>query len=143
MITLNKIKFIFQELILFLIGGMFYFAIETLWRGFSHSSMFLLGGICFLLIGGLNNIYKGLSLIQQMIISSIIITFLELIFGIYLNLILKLNIWDYSNMPFNFLGQICPVFSIIWFFLSLLGIYIDDEIRYIVFKEDKPKYKWW
>ena len=39
--------------ILFGIGGIAYVVIELLWRGYSHWSMFALGGLCFLLIGRL------------------------------------------------------------------------------------------
>ena len=38
------------SLILFLFGGIGYSFIEVLWRGFTHWSMFLLGGFCYLLM---------------------------------------------------------------------------------------------
>lgn len=127
--------------ILFLIGGFIYVAIELGFRGHSHWTMFLLGGLCFILIGGLNNyIPWEMSIIKQGIIGALIITSLEFIFGLVLNLYLNLGIWDYSNMPFNILGQICLPFSIAWFFLSLVAIFIDDWLRYILFKEEKPHY---
>ena len=127
--------------ILFLIGGFIYVAIELGFRGHSHWTMFLLGGLCFILIGGLNNyIPWEMSIIKQGIIGALIITSLEFIFGLVLNLYLDLGIWDYSNMPFNTLGQICLPFSIAWFFLSLVAIFVDDWLRYILFKEEKPHY---
>ena len=127
--------------ILFLIGGFIYVAIELGFRGHSHWTMFLLGGLCFILIGGLNNyISWEMSIIKQGIIGALIITSLEFIFGLVLNLYLNLGIWDYSNMPFNILGQICLPFSIAWFFLSLVAIFVDDWLRYILFKEEKPHY---
>lgn len=127
--------------ILFLIGGFIYVAIELGFRGHSHWTMFLLGGLCFILIGGLNNyIPWEMSIIKQGIIGALIITSLEFIFGLVLNLYLDLGIWDYSNMPFNILGQICLPFSIAWFFLSLVAIFVDDWLRYILFKEEKPHY---
>lgn len=127
--------------ILFLIGGFIYVAIELGFRGHSHWTMFLLGGLCFILIGGLNNyIPWEMSIIKQGIIGALIITSLEFIFGLVLNLYLNLGIWDYSNIPFNILGQICLPFSIAWFFLSLVAIFVDDWLRYILFKEEKPHY---
>ncbi len=127
--------------ILFLIGGFIYVAIELGFRGHSHWTMFLLGGLCFILIGGLNNyIPWEMSIIKQGIIGALIITSLEFIFGLVLNLYLNLGIWDYSNMPFNILGQICLPFSIAWFFLSLVAIFVDDWLRYVLFKEEKPHY---
>lgn len=127
--------------ILFLIGGFIYVAIELGFRGHSHWTMFLLGGLCFILIGGLNNyIPWEMSIIKQGIIGALIVTSLEFIFGLVLNLYLNLGIWDYSNMPFNILGQICLPFSIAWFFLSLIAIFVDDWLRYVLFKEERPHY---
>ena len=139
---MNKLKTIIEYLILFLVGGITYYMIEILWRGYSHYTMMLLGGICFSLIGLLNEGYNyDMSLRKQMFISAIIITVLEFIFGIILNKILGLGIWDYSDMPFNLMGQICLPFTILWFFLSLVAIVVDDYIRYFIFGEEEPHYK--
>ena len=136
-----KIKQWLKICILFLIGGFIYVAIELGFRGYSHWTMFLLGGLCFILIGGLNNyIPWEMSIIKQGIIGALIVTSLEFIFGLVLNLYLNLGIWDYSNMPFNILGQICLPFSIAWFFLSLVAIFVDDWLRYVLFKEERPHY---
>lgn len=139
---MSKLKYLLKEFILFLIGGGIYYLFEMLWRGYSHWTMFILGGICFVIIGLLNEQYDyNMPLVEQMFSSMIIITTLEFISGVILNIILKMNIWDYSNMPFNLFGQICIPFMIIWFFLSPIAIVIDDYIRYFIFKEEKPHYK--
>ena len=75
------------------------------------------------------------------IVAVIIATILEFITGIIVNIILKWNIWDYSNMFGNILGQICPLFTILWFFVSIIAIITDDLIRWKFFNEEKPKYK--
>lgn len=139
---MSKLKYLLKEFILFLIGGGIYYLFEMLWRGYSHWTMFILGGICFVIIGLLNEQYDyNMPLVEQMFSSMIIITTLEFISGVILNIILKMNIWDYSNMPLNLFGQICIPFMIIWFFLSPIAIVIDDYIRYFIFKEEKPHYK--
>ena len=139
---MSKLKYLLKEFILFLIGGSIYYLFEILWRGYSHWTMFILGGICFVIIGLLNEQYDyNMPLVEQMFSSMIIITTLEFISGVILNIILKMNIWDYSNMPFNLFGQICIPFMIIWFFLSPIAIVVDDYIRYFIFKEEKPHYK--
>lgn len=138
---MNKISKLIQFLILFLVGGSVYVMIELLWRGRSYPSMFILGGICFYLIGLINEKYPwDMPLISQMFISSIIVTTFEFIFGVILNIILKLGIWDYSQMPYNLCGQICLLFSILWFLLSAVAIVVDDFIRWKWFGEKKPKY---
>lgn len=134
----NFMKYTF----LFLAGGFAYGGIENLFRGYSHISMCIAGGICFILIGLLNEIYSwDMSLVSQMVISSLIITFVELTTGIIVNLWLKLNVWDYSTLPYNFMGQICLLYTNIWFLLSVFGILMDDYLRYFMLKEEKPHYR--
>jgi uncharacterized membrane protein len=138
----KKILFtIWKELILFCFGGLLYMGIEMLYRGHTHPTMFLLGGLCFVLVGEINEIYPwDMPLVSQMLISAVIITILEFIFGMVLNVWLGLGIWDYSNQPYNLCGQICLIFSICWFFLSALGIFIDDFLRWKLFRGQKPHY---
>lgn len=127
---------------LLIYGGVIYYFIELAYRGYSHYTMILVGGLCFVCIGLLNELYTyKMSLIKQMIISCVIVTVIELIAGAILNILLKLKIWDYSNLKFNLFGQISLRTSIIWFFLALPAIYLDDYLRYWMFKEEKPQYK--
>ena len=138
----NTLYKLLKFLILFLIGGFTYISIEIGFRGYSHISMFITGAICFILIGKLNEKYSWeMALISQMIISALIITSLELITGLIVNTWLHLNVWDYSSQPYNFKGQICLLFSNLWVLLSLIAIFIDDWLRYLLFKEEKPHYK--
>lgn len=118
-----------KNLLIFSIFGLTYGLIEILWRGYTHPSMVIVGGICGLLIGLLNEKNKKMNLLQQMLIGMVIVTVLEFVSGVVLNLLLGLNVWDYSNMRFNLLGQVCPQFCIVWFFLSYFVIRIDDFLR--------------
>lgn len=141
-----KKKQLTSNLILFTVGGCLYYLIEFLWKtlvshGICHWSMFLLGGLCFLIIGGINEyIPWEMSLLKQSLIGSAIITGLEFIFGVILNIWLNMGIWNYSNLPLNILGQICLPFSIAWCFLSIIAIYLDDYLRWKWFGEEKPHY---
>lgn len=126
-ITSNKKK----NLIIFFIFGFIYYAIEVAYRGYSHPTMFLVGGLCGVLIGLLNENKKcsEIPIVYQMLLGAIIITLIELVFGCIFNIWLGLGIWNYSNMPFNILGQVCLPFSIAWFFLSYVAIILDDYLR--------------
>lgn len=136
------LNLLFKYLLLFDIGGISYVLIEIMFRGNSHVSMYILGGICFICIGLINEIFPwDMALTSQMLLSSAMVTTLELVTGIIVNLWLDLKVWNYSLMPYNFLGQICLLFSIIWVILSLLGILVDDWLRYKLLKEEKPRYK--
>lgn len=124
-----------------LCGGCIYFAIELAWRGHSHWTMAVLGGICFVLIGGINEFFPwSMPLALQGVIGAAIVTALEFVSGVILNLWLGLGIWDYSHLPFNLLGQICLPFSVLWIFLSIVAVVLDDWLRYFMFGEDRPKY---
>lgn len=138
----DTIKNIFKYLILFIIGGCVYYLIETLWRGYSHWTMLVLGGLCFQIVGGINEFYSWeLAFWKQCVIGSIIITVLEFITGCIVNLWLGWNVWDYSQVWGNILGQICLPFSLIWIVLSGVAIVVDDWLRYYIFGEEKPRYK--
>lgn len=137
------IPFIYKYLFLFLTGGFTYFYMEILFRGYSHFSMIICGGLAFILAGALNQIFHfRISVLSQMILSSFIITVLEFITGYIVNIKLGWHVWDYSQMPYNLYGQICLAYSFIWLFLSLVCILVDDFIRWKIFDEEKAQYKW-
>ena len=130
---MNK-NFILKEFIIFIIFGLMYVTIELLYRGHTHYSMFIVGGICGVLIGLINDNTPDMPLLPQCVLGAVIITAIELLTGLFLNVYLGLNVWDYSNQPFNFMGQICPQFCIIWCILSILVIRIDDWLKEKVLK---------
>lgn len=133
-------KSIFKYFILFSVGGLFYMLIEIGFSGSTHWTMGILGGICFILIGLIDS-YYDLPLYKQMLMGAILITSIEFIAGVLLNIELQLAIWDYSHLPFNIMGQVCLPFSIMWFFLCLPAIYLDDWIRASFFNEPSPHHK--
>lgn len=139
-----KMHYLIEILSLFLIGGAVYVGIELLWRGYSHWSMFIVGGLAFLAIGGINNYFFDykIGMIPQMIIGGISVDIIEFIAGVILNIWLKLDIWDYSDLAFNILGQVSLPFTFAWMGLSFISIVVDDQIRYILFGEPKVHYHW-
>lgn len=106
------------DILLFLIGGTVYNLIEILWRGRTHWSMFILGGICFKIIGRIAA-KEDAPFIKRCVLCSVYITAAELLCGIIVNKIFKMNVWDYSELPLNFKGQICALFSFFWMLLSI------------------------
>lgn len=126
---MNKLKWLLKEFIIFLVFGITYALLEILARGYTHPTMIVLGGICGVLVGLLNDGTPDMPILVQCLLGSIIITVLEFVSGCYLNLYLGLNIWDYSNLAFNLLGQVSLKFTIIWFILSVPVIYLDDYMK--------------
>ena len=117
-----------KNLSLFSIGAVGYGIIEVLWRGFTHPSMLLAGGFSFLSLSYIGERFKKTRLYKKAILGMAAITVIEFVFGVVFNIILKKKVWDYSDMPFNILGQVCPAFSLAWFFLSFIFIPISTKI---------------
>ena len=117
-----------KNLSLFSIGAVGYGIIEVLWRGFTHPSMLLAGGFSFLSLSYIGERFKKNRLYKKAILGMVAITVIEFVFGVVFNIILKKKVWDYSDMPFNILGQVCPAFSLAWFFLSLVFIPLATKI---------------
>ncbi|MTI65177.1 MAG: hypothetical protein FH753_01055 [Firmicutes bacterium] len=123
--------------------GVFYYGIEILWRGYSHLAMIIVAGLCGVLIGYINEYFTWDMLVwKQCGIATIIVLIVEFISGCILNLWLGLNIWSYAGVPFNLLGQICLQFALAWLPLTLVAILLDDLIRWKLFNEEKPRYRW-
>lgn len=139
-------KKIGKQLCLFCIGGTIYITIEIIWRLImgshpTHWTMFILGGLSFILIGCINEYLSwDTPFWIQCFIGTLIVLALEFVFGCILNLWLGLDIWDYSNSPLNILGQVCLPFAIAWYFLTAFAIVADDYLRYWLFNEEKPHY---
>lgn len=104
--------------VLFLLGGGAYVGLELMYRGRSHISMFCAGGLCFLLLGRLGEL--RLALPVRAVLGAATITAVELITGLLVNR--DYSVWDYRHQPYNFRGQICPVFTLLWLPLSLAAM---------------------
>jgi len=103
---------ILKKPLLFCAGGAAYVGLELLWRGRSHISMFTAGGLCLLLIGHLEEVEPKLPWLPRILTGAGIITMVELGMGLLVNR--NFTVWDYRQVPGNFLGQICPAFCLLW-----------------------------
>lgn len=129
-----------KTLTLFFCGGVLYYSIEIMWRDHSHVSMFLDGGVCFVLIGLMNEVVPGLPLAVQAVLGASLIVFSELLVGSLVNLRLGLNVWDYSNQPMNYRGQVCLPFFLLWIPLAAFASVVDDTLRFWLFAEPWPPF---
>lgn len=128
-----------QELLIAALGGGAYVLVECLWRGYSHFTMFLLGGLCFWLIGRLDR-REPVPVAVQACLGAMLITALELATGLIVNRWLGWNVWDYSYLPLNFMGQICLYYFVLWIPLSAAAMFLEDALRRILFGTPMPKY---
>ena len=113
---MDKIK---EYIVVFASGGIIYSLIEVIFRGFTHWTMTLTGGAALLIIYIMNIKIKARSLILRCFAGCAIITALEFAVGCIVNRGLNMQVWDYSDEKYNVLGQICPLFSILWFLLCV------------------------
>ncbi len=122
-----------KRVTLFLTGGVVYPTLEILCRGKTDFSMALAGGVCLCLIDGVcNGRLKMRPLVIRCFAGSGIITSVEFMVGYVVNIVLKLNVWDYSQLPLNVLGQVCLPFSLLWFFLTIPAMQLCslyDKVR--------------
>lgn len=109
-------------LMIFSVGAVGYGLIEILWRGFTHWSMLLAGGLSFLGLSKIEENFKKAGYVLKAVLGGTLITVIEFVFGLVFNIILRKNVWDYSRMPFNLFGQICAVYSACWVLISFLTI---------------------
>ena len=117
---------IWKNCLLFYTGGTVYLSLELLYRGRSHGSMFMAGGLCFLLIGHLNRVEPRLPLPLRALVGAAIVTGVELAAGMLVNR--QYQVWDYRDQPGNFMGQICPLFSALWIPLSLAAAVLFQKM---------------
>lgn len=117
---------------LFCIGGLGYVILEILWRGFSHWTMFAAGGICMFLVCEMDRRSRGRTpFLLRCLYGAVIITIVEFLIGCIVNLWLQWDVWNYSNLPLNILGQISPPFTAAWMFLSAPIMGIGSFVRRI------------
>ena len=103
--------------------------------------MVLVGGLCFIGVGRINEVLDwDTPLVLQALIGAGVITAVEFVSGCVLNLWLGLEIWDYSALPFNILGQVCLLYVGLWYFLALPVIVVDDYLRWRLCGGDWPRY---
>lgn len=125
--------------------GVAYVAVETLWRGYSHPSMLVVGGLCGLLVGAINQVPRFYSapVVLQSALGALMVLAVEFAAGCVLNLWLGLDVWDYSGQPGNLLGQVCPVYGLLWFFLMPMAIWAEDTGRQLLwFYEREARHRW-
>lgn len=118
-----------QDTLIFAIGSVTYSLIEILWRGYTHWTMMITGGICFLVLFRVFSRIAHAKLWKKCAVGACVITGIEFIVGCIVNLWLQMNVWDYSFLPLNLLGQVCPLYSLLWGFLSIPIVYLSGKIQ--------------
>ncbi len=139
-------KWVLSVLLWFWTGGV-YFLGEVVWKtcwGRPETISWTMFALAIILAIPLERFGAELPwkmpLIGQACICAAAITVVEFFTGLFLNIWLGLGVWDYSKLPGNILGQICPQFFLLWLILSVVEIIMLDWMRYVIEGGEKPYY---
>ena len=119
----------FARLLMLLFGALGYGLLEIFWRGYTHWSMLAAGGICLLAIDCIDRNVGGISDRAKAFCAALLITAVELLLGLVFNILLERRVWDYTAVPFNFYGQICLPFFLVWLGLAYIIIKSVRRLR--------------
>lgn len=122
-------KILKKGALFFIAGAIGYAVIELLWRGRTHPTMMIAGGLSFLSFSFIAKRFSDAPLLAKAILGSLTVTLIELVFGLIFNVWLKMEVWDYSSQPLNLFGQICPLFSILWCGLAIIFIPLAEKMN--------------
>lgn len=104
-----------ERMMLFVLGGGGYLGIELAWRGTSHWTMFLAGGVCLCLLQGLA--VRPVCLPLAAGAGAVAVSGLEVCIGLACRELLHVAVWDYSAEWGNLAGLVCPRYCLYWFLL--------------------------
>ena len=122
-------KKLYEYFIVFAFGSVLYGLVEVLFRGHTHWTMFLLGGLVFSVLYKLDFQMENKNFLLKCSVGSVIISSMEFLCGYVVNVQLKMHVWDYSGIKFNVLGQVCPKYAAVWFLLCIPAYMLGDLIR--------------
>lgn len=118
-----------EILSVFTVGALLYCIIEILWRGYTHWTMGIAGGICFTAVYLIKKTCPNVPCFTRYAAGAAIICTVEYLTGFIVNVILDWEVWDYSERAFNIYGQICPLYTLFWFLICIPG---DALAGYII-----------
>jgi Predicted membrane protein len=124
-----KLKILAEYMTVFIIGAAVYSVCEICWRGYTHWTMTFAGGFCLICIYLSSNKYPDRMLWLQCAEGCLTITAIEFIIGYIVNIQLKWNVWDYTDIPFNIMGQVCLSYMAVWFIMSIPAVFICRLLR--------------
>ena len=116
----------------FAAGAVIYTFLEIVWRGYTHWTMTLTGGLCLAIIYMINQVFTDASQPLKWLMGAVSITVVEFVVGCVVNLGFRQNVWDYSGVSFNILGQVCLYFTALWYVLSIPAFYLCDVINRVL-----------
>lgn len=142
--VVRRVEITFWRVCGWLFCGVLYGGLEILWRGYSHWTMLVLAAVISIPLDIANDtvIPWETPLWMQAILGGTIVTAAEFVVGCIVNLWLGWGVWDYSGMPFHFLGQVCLTYWVLWVILAGPVIVMFDLMAYRAGRGARPQYRW-
>lgn len=110
----------------FLLGAVGYPLLELCWRGRTHISMVLAGGLSASLLHHVS--HNPRPLWQKALLGGCGITAIEAACGLAWNR--HHQVWDYRHLPLNWRGQICLPYTLMWCGLSALWLLGEEQFTF-------------
>lgn len=107
----------------FLLGAIGYPLLEILFRGRTHPSMALAGGLGCMAIRRIGRMRAPLPC--RSVLCGLAITGIEAGCGLIWNR--RHQVWDYCRMPLQWRGQVCVPYTLLWCLLSGALMRIDNS----------------
>lgn len=121
----------------FLFGFFLYAMLEIGGRGYTHWTMGVLGGFSLTVLYSMEQRLNEPRWVCALL-GTLFITAAEFTVGVFDNLIMGWQVWDYTDRSFNVLGQICPLFSALWFILCFPAFQLCGMIYRQYHREAAP-----
>ncbi len=129
---IRAVKKLVEYPAVFLAGGLGYGLLELVYRGHTHWTMPLAGGLALVLIYAASNGIKARQW-QKWVMGASIISAVEFVTGGLVNILLGWNVWDYSHHRFDLMGQICALFTLQWFLLCIPLVWLCELAKRKIF----------
>ena len=134
-------KRVSEVMFLMAAGGSLYYLIEIGFRGYSHWTMFMLGGLALTFCSFQGEVMHWSEPLWLQIFRAVLfLTSLEFTTGIICNKWLKIGIWDYRDQSFQLWGQICLPFIVLFSGLLMLAILFGGMVLWKIFGEERPDF---
>ena len=115
-------------------------AIELLWKGSTHWTMGIAGGLSFAVMYLIHNNLSSVNIVWRALLSAVSVTVIEFVTGCIVNVYLGWDVWDYSGRMYNLMGQICPLYTLFWFFLSIPASEVCRILKCIIMRHSEGRY---
>lgn len=110
--------------------------------GWTSLWMWLVYGIAGVVLGMINekgSPFRRWPMLWQTILGAGLATATELLSGLLLNKLFRLQVWDYAWESYQFMEQISLRSAVSFFVLAPFAFWLDDAIRFMAYHEDRPE----